>query len=68
MRVFKIKSFQIGTINKVPTPRFGDFRTPPPILHAFKQYNDATKTLDVCFCLDPLPLPWSICTLWMVPW
>ena len=35
--------------------KFGDFQTPPFLLYAFKQYNDVIKTIDVRFCLHPLP-------------
>ena len=35
-------------------------------LYALKQQNDIRKTIDVSFCLDPLLLPWSIHTSWMV--
>ena len=35
-------------------------------LYALKQQNDIRKTIDERFCLDPLLLPWSIHTSWMV--
>ena len=51
--------------------KFDDFQTPPPppppSLYAFKQWNDDIKTIDVRFCLDPLPPRQSLRTLWMVP-
>ena len=37
------------------------------LFRAFKQQNDVIKTIDIRFCLEPLPLPSSARTLWMVP-
>ena len=52
-------------IHKVCSLKFSDFQTLSP-LYALKQYNDVIKTIDVHFCLEHLPPPYSIRTLWMI--